>query len=102
MDSYISSADELMLVAVKRTVAALDLTDKDVAAVKLAEKYATTLDECWGEKDQNWSMRWIGPLLLDVLESLGATPAARGKTKIGTPANAGNNKLHAMRAARRS
>lgn len=101
MEKWMSSADELMLVSVKRTISALELTEKDQAVAKLAEKYATTLDECWGTKDQNWSMRWIGPLLLDCLESLGATPAARGKVKNGTPVHDSSNRLSALRAARR-
>ena len=56
-------------------------------------------DECSRPND-SWAMRWIGPLLLDALESLGATPAsAKDKT---APGNAGPNRLDQLRAARRA
>lgn len=90
--------DHLLLPAVLRTITALELTEKDQGAVKLAEKYAAVIDE---NPNPSWAMRWIGPLLLDALESLGATPAARDKIKNGAPANAGSNRLHALRSARK-
>jgi hypothetical protein len=42
----------------------------------------------------------LGPKLLAVLESLGATPAARARLKGGKPANAVPSKLSDLRAAR--
>lgn len=91
-----------MLDEVKSTIAALELTDKDRAAVKLAEDYAALIDQSTSTKDKYWCLRWIGPELLKVLESLGATPVAREKLKTGTPVNAGPNKLNALRAKRRT
>ncbi len=75
-------ADELLTPAVAETIAALSLGPEDAAAVKLAGRYAAAID---GAKDSAWAMRWIGPLLLDALESLGATPAARARLKEGKP-----------------
>lgn len=95
----IARADgELMLTAVKRTLAALELSTTDQAAMRLAEKYAEVIDSA---RDPAWAMRWIGPNLLNVLESLGATPAARGKTKNGTSPNDGISRLTVLRASRR-
>jgi hypothetical protein len=45
-------------------------------------------------------MRWIGPLLLDALESLGATPGSRKEQP--APGNAGPNRLDQLRASRRA
>jgi len=85
--------------AVAQTIAALDLGEEDTAAVQLAHQYARCIDE---HHDTAWAMRWIAPLLHDVLESLGATPAARARLKGGKPApDATPNRLHALRAARR-
>lgn len=42
----------------------------------------------------------LGPKLLAVLESLGATPAARARLKGGKPANAAPTKLQGLRASR--
>lgn len=82
------------------TINALDLTDKDAAAVKLAFDYADALDAHRGPegdpKLRAWAVRWIAPQLLDVLESLGATPRAR-KVKAGKPGDAKPNRLHALR-----
>lgn len=91
-------ADELLLPEVKRTIAALETTQRDVAAERLAERYAALIDS---HKDPAWALRWIGPLLLDSLESLGATPAARGKLREGT-ASGGGTSLARLRAARRA
>lgn len=96
----LASDDGPMLAAVKRTIASLELTDKDYAAVTLAEQYAAVIDD--ELKDPSWAARWIGPLLLDALESLGATPLAREKFKTGKPVNAGPNRLSALRAARKT
>jgi hypothetical protein len=72
----LQAADELMTEAVKRTVRELKLEPQDTAAVKLAGKYAHIIDT---HPDPAWALRWIGPLLFDVLSELGATPGARAK-----------------------
>lgn len=90
------NADELLLPAVKETIAALDTDDTDAAIIRLAERYAQVIDEC---KDPAWAMRWIGPLLHDALESLGATPVARNKTKEGRTLNGSGNRLAILRTS---
>jgi hypothetical protein len=47
-------------------------------------------------------MRWLGPLLLDALRELGATPAARAALAKGTKdkAPAKKSQLDALREAR--
>ena len=92
-------ASELLWPAVSETLTQLDLTGEDAAAKKLAQRYAQVIDQ---HDDQAWAMRWIGPLLLDALEQLGATPAARARVKGGKPADAPVSQLAKLRAARRS
>jgi hypothetical protein len=81
-------ASELLWPAVAETIASLDLQPEDAAAKKLAQRYAQIIDDLpdhapRGTQDQAWAMRWLGPLLLDVLVQLGATPAARKAPKTG-------------------
>jgi hypothetical protein len=47
-------------------------------------------------------MRWIAPLLLDTLEQLGATPAARARIKTGKTDSAPVGQVAKLRAARRA
>lgn len=97
-------AGELIAPAVAETIAALDLKPEDTAAVKLAHLYAAQIDAATGDDDPKigaWAMRWIAPLLLDTLETLGATPAARARlAKGGQQAPHGENQLSKLRAAR--
>lgn len=97
--------------AVNRAIAGLGLGDQDSAAVKLAQRYAAVIDasgrHCTGCDDDgckhyndSWAMRWIGPLLLDALESLGATPGSRKEKP--NPGQAAPNRLQALRDARRA
>ena len=62
----------------------LDLGDQDKAAAVLARRYAEQID---GHRDDPklhaWALRWIGPLLLQTLQQLGMTPAARAQTMKG-------------------
>jgi hypothetical protein len=88
----------LMQHAVETTIDALDLTPKDACAVRLALEYAITIDGC---RDPAWAMRWLGPLLLDCLESLGATPLARSRLKGGPASDGKPNQLELLRKARR-
>ena len=92
-------ASELLWPAVKSTIDAMELDDEDGAAVQLALQYAATIDR---NEDKAWAMRWIGPLLLDALEQLGATPAARARLKGGKTADAPVSQLAKLRAARRA
>jgi hypothetical protein len=92
-------ASELLWPAVAETLTQLDLGSEDAAAKKLAQRYAQVIDQA---DDQAWAMRWIGPLLLDALETLGATPAARARlTKGGQPPDARPNRLTQLRSASR-
>lgn len=96
----LQSADALLITAVETTIAALTLSDEDEAAVRLARHYANTIDQ---NPDPAWAMRWIAPLLLDCLEQLGATPAARARIKVGgKPRDAPVSQLAKLRAARRA
>ena len=76
------SADELLTPSVEETLAALELDGKDAAAAQLASVYARVIDEA---RDSAWAARWIGPLLLQALAELHATPASR---KAGQPKEA--------------
>lgn len=94
-------ADELILPAVKATIAALEATtDADTGIIKLAERYAAALDAATTTREKAYALRYLGPLLHDALESLGATPAARSKTTGRTAA--GGGQLAQLRAARRA
>ena len=112
-------ASELLWPAVAETLASLDLKPEDAAAKKLAQRYAQVIDGLPDrgegtskyEHDQTWAMRWIGPLLLDVLTQLGATPAARAQIAGKKPVAGGGkpdaaetelDRLRASRAARRT
>ena len=91
-------ASELLWPAISETLTQLDLGSEHAAAKKLAQRYAQVID---GTADQAWAMRWIGPLLLDCLSELGATPAARARlTKGAKPADGKPNRLAQLRAAR--
>jgi hypothetical protein len=93
-------AGELLEAAVRETIDALTTAAEDAAAIKLALGYARTIDGC---PDEAWAYRWIGPLLLDALEQLGATPAARARLKGGkSTTDAPVSQLAKLRAARRA
>src|SRR5260370_38438836 len=79
-------AGELVGPAVAATVTGLTLTAADAAAVKLAQRYAAAID---GADNRAEALERLGPRLLAVLESLGATPAARAKLKEGRAADSG-------------
>lgn len=100
-------ASELLYPAVSATLASLgiDTADggKDAAAAKLAQQYARQIDNAAPGKDYGYALRWLGPELHKVLESLGATPAARVAMKTSqAPGNAPVSKLDELRAARRT
>ncbi len=98
----VRDASELLYPAVCESVAVLDLDPdgKDAAAVKLAKHYARLIDEASDAKQANIA-RWLGPELLKVLESLGATPAARSALKPrGSKTSERASKLDQLREAR--
>lgn len=90
--------------AVETTIASLSAVhvDEDAGAIELARKYAHAIDTAKDERAKASAMRWIAPQLLNVLESLGATPAARARMKGGKPADAGPSALDELRAKRTS
>lgn len=97
------NASELLRARVDQTIEALGLDDKDAAAVKLAREYADLIDSALDDDHASraWALRWIGPLLLDTLTELGATPGARARVrKTGTSPHAAPGKLAALRSAR--
>jgi hypothetical protein len=99
----LKDAAKLLAPAVSDTIRALDLTDKDAAAIKLAQRYADLIDASLDKDaaDRAWALRWIGPLLMDALAELGATPAARARVKKpGPAADAPKTNLARLRAAR--
>jgi hypothetical protein len=73
-------ASELLWPAVAETLTQLGLGPEDAAVRKLAQRYAQIIDQA---ADEAWAMRWIGPLLLDCLTELSATPAARARLAKG-------------------
>ena len=90
---------------VDASIAALSLTSTDAGAARLAREYADLIDTALGDghrddADRAWALRWIGPLLLDTLESLGATPAARSRLKDAKTADTPASPLDELRAAR--
>jgi hypothetical protein len=99
-------ASQLLYPAVYATVMSLDIDrdGKDGAAAKLALQYARTIDAEPPGKTYFAAIRWLGPELQKILESLGATPAARAAMKTGTTTsgNAPVSKLDELRAARRA
>jgi len=124
------SADELLAPALEETLVKLQLADADAALVKLARRYAETLDagaeladhveRAWEEldpEDQKGRRRLamieaklvgraaladLGPKLLATLQALGATPAARARRKGTGGGDAGPNRLQQLRATRRA
>jgi hypothetical protein len=93
--AVLRDADELLAPAVEETLTALKLGDRDTAAAQLARRYASAIDQA---TDPAWGARWLGPLLLKALESLGATPMAR-KGAGEPPGPQRPNKVAQLRAA---
>lgn len=106
-------ASELIYPAVQETLAELGLLGDSSAATKLAQQYAKVIDsqsghcrgcdndECRRSQGAPWAMRWLGPLLLDSLEALGATPRAKAaQTKGAKPPESKPGGLAKLREAR--
>lgn len=97
-------ANDLLAPAVAETITALGkLTAEDAGAIRLAERYAEAIDASRGNpRNYASALRWLGPLLLDALQQLGATPAARVALAKGVKApDATESQLDKLRAARR-
>jgi len=95
---WIRDADDLVEFAVRETLDCLTLLPEHAAAKKLAIEFARAIDRA---DSSTYSMRHLAPLLLDCLESLGATPRARAAFKEGKAVH-GTGGLTALRAARRA
>lgn len=106
MATPLRHASEQLWPAVSETLASLGLKPEDAAARKLAQRYAQIIDGLpdkapRGAPNQAWALRWIGPLLLDVLRELQATPAARAQPgKPQQDASPGEDQLGKLRAAK--
>lgn len=102
--AYLRDTDQLLWPAVCETVAVLDLDPigRDAAAVKLAKQYARAIDEASDAKQAN-VLHWLGPELQKILESLGATPAARAAItgKKGGAAEESDDVLSRLKPRRR-
>ncbi|MBN9739541.1 hypothetical protein DMP23_00215 [Amycolatopsis sp. A1MSW2902] len=72
-----------MLGAVRAAVGVLEISGEDKGAVALALRLAVAIDE----EDSGRTVAELSGRLLAVLESLGATPAARKALAKGVPAN---------------
>jgi hypothetical protein len=68
--------DELLLPDVEKSLAALELGPQDEGMAQLARRMAAAIDEAQVPAS---ALRWIGPELLKVLESLGGSPMARSR-----------------------
>jgi hypothetical protein len=93
--AVLRDADELLAPAVEETLAALKLGERDTAAVQLARGYAAQIDQGGNPVA---AMKTFGPLLLKVLNDLGATPAARAGVKPRPPERRGPNQIARLRA----
>jgi hypothetical protein len=92
--------DATLTGAVAAALAGLTLQPEDAAAARLARFYAEAIDRggCECDSCPGEPLRDLGPKLLAVLESLGATPKARAAALKGVTPVAG--RLAAIRAAR--
>ena len=95
---WIRDADDLVEFAVRETLDCLILQPEHAAAKKLAIEFARAIDRA---DSSTYSMRHLAPLLLDCLESLGATPRAKAALREGKPPSVTGG-LTALRAARRA
>jgi len=101
MTAQLRPADDLIGPAVAETINALQLAPEDAAAVQLARRYAAILDDAFALDDEVRTWGDLGPKLLSVLESLGATPKARAAALKGGASRV-ESRLAAIREARRA
>jgi hypothetical protein len=88
---------ELLYPAVCETIASLDLQPEDAGMVKLARHLARVIDEAPGSRRES-AARWLGAELRQVLECLGASPAARARLKGDKPADEPASPLRKLRS----
>lgn len=93
-------AEDTMAGAVAGALDSLTLQGEDEAAARLARHYAETIDAAEEFDQRQLALAKLGPALLSVLESLGATPAARARVAKGVPTRA-QTRLDLIREARR-
>jgi hypothetical protein len=96
-DRVLRDADKLLAPAVERTLRELELGTVDDAVATLAQSYAAAIDD----DTDGEALGELGPKLLAALQALQATPAARAKVKPRGGGDAGQNRLQALREARR-
>jgi hypothetical protein len=100
MTAAVSPSD--VLGAVRASLADLDVDGEDQAAVALALRLGSAIDD----EESGRTLAELAGKLLAVLESLGATPAARkaimpkGGAVNDSPARTARDELRARRAAR--
>lgn len=92
-------AKELLEYSTAEALAAIDAEVQDVAAIKLAIRYAAAISRHEGDIEV---LNKLGPKLLATLESLGATPAARARMKDHKPADSNEGGLAKLRAVHRA
>lgn len=93
-------AENTMAGAVAGALDSLALSGEDQAAARLARHYAECIDAAEEFDQRQLALAKLGPALLSVLESLGATPAARARVAKGVPSRA-ESRLNLIREARR-
>ena len=91
--------DELLVPAVQTAIGALQLTAADAAIAQAALMQARIIDTA---PNAFSALRWHGPLLLDALTALGATPMSRAKLPAPVPPDppSGLDELRRARAQR--
>lgn len=95
-ERYARDLDDAAVVSATVTKALRELLHLDVeGAVELHDRFLTLATRI----EETAVLASIGPKLLAVLESLGATPRARALTAKGGGSGAGTGKLGALRAA---
>jgi hypothetical protein len=93
----LQDADRLLAPAVERTLGELRLGTVDDAVATLAQAYAAAIDT----DPEGDALEDLGPKLLATLQALQATPAARSRLRPQGGGDAGQNRLQALRSARR-
>lgn len=123
----LQSADRLLAPAVTAALDVIELEGEDIAARKLAERYAREIDQAdaaaahaervlravgddpelhelvsalKAKLSARVAVSDLGPKLLAVLDSLGATPKARAARKGGAAGGKKPGKLQALRESR--
>jgi hypothetical protein len=93
------SADSRLAEVVTETISVLTLKPEDVAAARLARRYAESIDAALGTDAYPKLLALLGPKLLAALEALDATPSARAKPKGAGQGDGKPSKLAQLRTA---